>query len=364
MAKSSGRIQLNSRKKYPVKKRINLMYKQRKTRDIVFTLAVFCVYLVCLFFFQKFAVSGQLKKADDAESYFAEKQRELQEIQAKNNEYAAVRTEYSHYGNSYLTSDEEVAQDSVTMLNIIDTRIQYNGDIQNINLSGNVAEIKLCVVDAHLIPEIIKSLEESEYVNYVTAKTANTVDQDKNKVVVDEDGSVLNPQYVDATITIYFRSPDEVATAISMGEEAVDQYLDASPTGPATGDNAYVPEIREQETAPAAETVVATETEASGETSSGNAASGTSGSNDTKSKASNKSSSSSSSKSKSSSGSTNQQALAQQQAAQQQQAAAYAAAQAQAQANAAAANTQNVYIDTPGGFGSGSISIQGGSPLG
>ena len=97
-----------------------------------------------------------------------------------------------------------------------------------------------------MIPEIIKQLEESEYVGYVTAQTASTVDKRSDEVQVDAEGNVITPLYLDASITVNFRSPQEVEAAITNGEEPVDMYLDASPTGFATGTNVYVPTIVEQ----------------------------------------------------------------------------------------------------------------------
>ncbi|ETP71956.1 hypothetical protein UYO_2096 [Lachnospiraceae bacterium JC7] len=360
-------------KKYPYKKQINLMYKKRKVKNLAFTLVLFAVYLVCLFFFTKYGVYEELSKADHAEQIYRQKLQELQEIQEKNNEFSDVRAEYSHYGNSYMNTDESAAQDMVTMLNIIDERIHDIGAIQSASVTGNIADIKLGIDDANRLPEIIRSLEESEYINYVTAQTASTVDQNYSKAVLDADGNVIVPQYVDAAITVHFRSPEEVEAAVSSGNsEVVDAYLDASPTGLAVGDNAYVPYIMEiQRTEPETAAADSSKTESSEEKkSSSKSDSGSkknsSGSGSSNGSSSGKSSGSSGSKSGSK---TNSQAAAQQQAAAAQQQA--AAAQAAAQQQAAAAQSgggnalQNVVIDTPNfsTFGNG-VSIQGGSPLG
>ncbi|WP_036612067.1 hypothetical protein [Oribacterium sp. P6A1] len=373
--KTSKSIGIRRDKKYPSKKYINLMYKEKKVRNIAFSLSLFAVYLVLLYFFTKYGVYRELSKADNAERIYAEKLHELQELQEKNNEFMDVRTEYSRYGNSYMTDEESAAQDMVTMLNIIDERIHEKGAIQSVNVSGNVAEIKLGIADANRLPEIIRSLEESEYISYVTAQTASTVEQNYNKVTVDEEGNVIAPQYVDASITVYFRSPEEVTNAVSSGSETVDAYLDASPTGQAVGDNAYVPYIMETVAPETEDGTVAeeksenskSENSSSKNSSSKNNSSGSSSKSGSTGNSSGSTGSSSKSSSKSSSNSSAQ-------AAAQQQAAAQAAAQQQAWAaqQQAAAQTggstsaQNVYIDTPSAnpFGSGSVSIQSGSPWG
>ena len=371
---NANKIQIGRARKLPVKKTINLMYKEKTRTDIVFTLLIFMLYLVALYFFSKYGVSAQLSKADAAESFFNQKLQELHALQAENNEYANVITEYSHYGNGFLTDGEVAAQDRITMLNVIDQRIHTTGGIQNIKIIDNIAQINLGVSDANMIPEIIKQLEESEYVGYVTAQTASTVDQRSNEVQVDAEGNVITPLYVDASITVNFRSPAEVEAALSNGETAVDAYLDASPTGFATGTNVYVPTIVEQPSEDAEGTEEKTEAkkEEKKDTKKEDKSS-----NDNKSKSSSDSKSSSSKSSSSSSSSdakakaqaaqkaADAQAASQQQAAakQREQQAAQAAAQAQAQQQAASsASSQTASIDTDTSQFGGNITISGGSP--
>ena len=372
---NAKKIQIGRARKLPVKKTINLMYKEKTRTDIVFTLLIFMLYLVALYFFSKYGVSAQLSKADAAESHFNQKLEELHALQAENNEYANVITEYSHYGNGFLTESEVAAQDRITMLNVLDQRIHTTGGIQNIKIVDNIAHINLGVPQAEMIPEIIKQLEESEYVGYVTAQTASTVDKKNNtQVEVDEDGNVLTPLYVDASITVNFRSPAEVEAALANGETAVDAYLDASPTGFATGTNVYVPTIVEQPSEDAEGTEEKTEAmkEEKKDTKKEDKSS-----NDNKSKSSSDSKSSSSKSSSSSSSSdakakaqaaqkaADAQAASQQQAAakQREQQAAQAAAQAQAQQQAASsASSQTSYIDTDTSQFGGNVTISGGSP--
>ena len=361
---NANKIQIGRARKLPVKKTINLMYKEKTRTDIVFTLLIFMLYLVALYFFSKYGVSAQLSKADAAESFFNQKLQELHALQAENNEYANVITEYSHYGNGFLTDGEVAAQDRITMLNVIDQRIHTTGGIQNIKIIDNIAQINLGVSDANMIPEIIKQLEESEYVGYVTAQTASTVDQRSNEVQVDAEGNVITPLYVDASITVNFRSPAEVEAALSNGETAVDAYLDASPTGFATGTNVYVPTIVEQPSEDAEETEEKTEEKKDTKKEDKNSQS--SDSKSSSSKSSSSSSSDAKSKAQAAQKAAEAQTAAQQQAAakqKQEQAAAQAAAQAQAQQQAASsAGSQTASIDTDTSQFGGNVTISGGSP--
>ena len=369
---TAKKIPIGRARKLPVKKTINLMYKEKTRTDIVFTLLIFMLYLVALYFFSKYGVSAQLSKADAAESFFNQKLQELHALQAENNEYANVITEYSHYGNGFLTESEVAAQDRITMLNVLDQRIHTTGGIQNIKIVDNIAHINLGVPEAEMIPEIIKQLEESEYVGYVTAQTASTVDKNNNaQVEVDADGNVLTPLYVDASITVNFRSPAEVEAALNNGETAVDTYLDASPTGFATGTNVYVPAIIEQ---PSEDTEEETEekkeekkdTKKEDKSSKDNKSKSSSDSKSSSSKSSSSSSSSDAkAKAQAAQKAADAQAASQQQAAakQREQQAAQAAAQAQAQQQAASsASSQTASIDTDTSQFGGNITISGGSP--
>ncbi len=372
---NANKIQIGRARKLPVKKTINLMYKEKTRTDIVFTLLIFMLYLVALYFFSKYGVSAQLSKADAAESFFNQKLQELHALQAENNEYANVITEYSHYGNGFLTDGEVAAQDRITMLNVIDQRIHTTGGIQNIKIIDNIAQINLGVSDANMIPEIIKQLEESEYVGYVTAQTASTVDQRSNEVQVDAEGNVITPLYVDASITVNFRSPAEVEAALSNGETAVDAYLDASPTGFATGTNVYVPTIVEQPSEDAEGTEEKTEakkeenkdTKKEDKSSKDNKSKSSSDSKSSSSKSSSSSSSSDAkAKAQAAQKAADAQAASQQQAAAQQreQQAAQAAAQAQAQQQAASSvSSQTASIDTDTSQFGGNVTISGGSPI-
>ena len=337
-------MQLGGKSKYPSKKTINLMYREHDTQDRIFTIVLFLLFMIFLYFFSRFGVAAQLAKADAAEAEYSRVEESLQKVKEANSSYADVRADYSHYGNSYLNDDERSRQDRVTMLNVIDERVHAAGGIQTVQIQNNVAVITVGVTDAQRLPDIILSLEGSEYVNYVTAQTAATNDDDYQ---LSADGTPEAPLFVTGQLTIYFRTPEEVKQAIEGGEAAAsDQSLDAGEYGTATGQNAYVPSITNQRP----------DIEA--------------GKNETASSAASSASSGSSSVQSTTASAERQAAQRAAQEAEKRQAAQQAQAAQQTAAavpQTVAVQQQSANVDTPAEnpFGSGAdISIQGGSPLG
>lgn len=347
--KELGKVQIGRSGKYPSKKTINLMYREHDTQDRVFTIALFVLFMIALYFFSRYGVAEQLARADAAEGNYSRMEQNLEKMKEANSEYANVRADYSHYGNGYLNDEELSRQDRVTMLNVIDERVHAAGGIQTIQIQDNIAVITVGVTDAQRLPDIILSLEGSEYVSYVTAQTAAT-DEDRDKLSLSEDGTPDQPLFVTGQLTIYFRTPEEVRAALASGEASAtsDQALDAGESGSATGQNAYIPSI--QYTRP--DQVGETEAASSTTTSSANAGDRNTSAEAAQAKA--------------------ERAAAQRAAEEAAKRQAAQAAQAAAQQTTAAVpetvavQQQPANIDTPADnpFTGGSITIQGGSPLG
>lgn len=229
-----------------MKRGINLLYQDRHTGETLFTLLVFALFMGFLVFFSRHFVAEPLRRADRAEAAYHARERELEKLREDNSVYAQVRAEYSHYGNGYLNEAERARQDRITMLNVIDARIGGDGDVQRISITDNVASITMRLPDGERLPEILGRLEESEYVSYVTASTAATVNQDRlgtENAWQDRDSEVT------AEITVSFRTEEEVRAAVAAGTPSYDAALDAALQ--ANGENAYVPELRESRAASA-----------------------------------------------------------------------------------------------------------------
>ena len=342
--KELGKVQIGRSGRYPSKKTINLMYHEHDTQDRIFTIVLFVLFMIFLYFFSRYGVAAQLARADAAEANYSRMEQNLEKMKEANSQYASVRADYSHYGNGYLNDEEISRQDRVTMLNVIDERVHAAGGIQTIQIQDNIAVITVGVTDAQRLPDIILSLEGSEYVSYVTAQTAAT-DEDRDKLSLSEDGTPDQPLFVTGQLTIYFRTPEEVRAALASGEASAtsDQALDAGENGSATGQNAYIPSI--QHTRP--DQIGETEAASSTTTASANAGDRNTNAEAAQAKAERAA-----------------EEAAKRQAAQAAQAAAQQTTAAVPQTVAVQQQSANIDTPTDNPFTGGSITIQGGSPLG
>lgn len=347
--KELGKLQIGRSGKYPSKKTINLMYHEHDTQDRIFTIVLFVLFMIFLYFFSCYGVAAQLARADAAEANYSRMEQNLEKMKEANSQYASVRADYSHYGNGYLNDEELSRQDRVTMLNVIDERVHAAGGIQTIQIQDNIAVITVGVTDAQRLPDIILSLEGSEYVSYVTAQTAAT-DEDRDKLSLSEDGTPDQPLFVTGQLTIYFRTPEEVRAALASGEASAtsDQALDAGENGSASGQNAYIPSI--QHTRP--DQIGETEAASSTTTASANA-----GDRNTSAEA-------VQAKAERAAAQRAAEEAAKRQAAQAAQAAAQQTTSAVPQTVAVQQQPANIDTPTDNPFTGGSITIQGGSPLG
>lgn len=347
--KELGKVQIGRSGKYPSKKTINLMYREHDTQDRIFTIVLFVLFMIFLYFFSCYGVAAQLARADAAEANYSRMEQNLEKMKEANSQYASVRADYSHYGNGYLNDEELSRQDRVTMLNVIDERVHAAGGIQTIQIQDNIAVITVGVTDAQRLPDIILSLEGSEYVSYVTAQTAAT-DEDRDKLSLSEDGTPDQPLFVTGQLTIYFRTPEEVRAALASGEASAtsDQALDAGENGSATGQNAYIPSI--QHTRP--DQIGETEAASSTTTASANA-----GDRNTSVEA-------AQAKAERAAAQRAAEEAAKRQAAQAAQVAAQQTTTAVPQTVAVQQQPANIDTPTDNPFTGGSITIQGGSPLG
>lgn len=347
--KELGKVQIGRSGKYPSKKTINLMYHEHDTQDRIFTIVLFVLFMIFLYFFSCYGVAAQLARADAAEANYSRMEQNLEKMKEANSQYASVRADYSHYGNGYLNDEELSRQDRVTMLNVIDERVHAAGGIQTIQIQDNIAVITVGVTDAQRLPDIILSLEGSEYVSYVTAQTAAT-DEDRDKLSLSEDGTPDQPLFVTGQLTIYFRTPEEVRAALASGEASAtsDQALDAGENGSATGQNAYIPSIQHMRPDQIGETEAASSTT----TASANA-----GDRNTSAEA-------AQAKAERAAAQRAAEEAAKRQAAQAAQAAAQQTTAAVPQTVAVQQQPANIDTPTDNPFTGGSITIQGGSPLG
>ena len=141
---------------------------------------------------------GQLSKVAKAKNKYESLQGELSTLSSVRKRYDGIEEMYSHYGSSYMSAEELALQNRMAILQIINSKISLTQGLNQIQLTGNTATVKLMSLELKEVSGIVAELEESPIVSYVGVDTA----------AMDEQGNLArrNGSLVQATLTIEFKN--------------------------------------------------------------------------------------------------------------------------------------------------------------
>ena len=182
----------------PSKQTLNLVYKEKDTGRRVFVILAIILFILALAFFGWFIVRGQLSKVAKAKNKYESLQGELSTLSSVRKRYDGIEEMYSHYGSSYMSAEELALQNRMAILQIINSKISLTQGLNQIQLTGNTATVKLMSLELKEVSGIVAELEESPIVSYVGVDTA----------AMDEQGNLArrNGSLVQATLTIEFKN--------------------------------------------------------------------------------------------------------------------------------------------------------------
>ena len=182
--------------KLPTKQTLNLVYKEKDTGRRVFVVIAIILFILALASFGWFIVRMQLSKVAKARRKVESFQQELRDLQTAESRYEGIDEMYSHYGRSYMSTDEIALQNRMAILSTINNDISISQGLSQIQLSGNTATVKLMSLELKEVSSIVAKLEESPIVSYVGVDTAS----------MDEQGNLArrSGSLVQATLTIEF----------------------------------------------------------------------------------------------------------------------------------------------------------------
>lgn len=189
--KKLGSKKIGASEKFPDKTSVNLLVKDKGVSNTKVQILIFAIFIIILAVFVKFMVIDLIKESVDAQNSYESMQSSISTLKANNTDYPKVLAEYSHYGNGYLNSEEKSEHDRKAIMDTIDSDVLSKGDIQGIEISGNVAKITIDNVSLKTVSSIVSELEADSDVSYVTVSTAGTSE---------------NNSKVTATLAIHFKS--------------------------------------------------------------------------------------------------------------------------------------------------------------
>ena len=109
--------------KIPSKQTLNLIYKENDTGRRVFVILAVVLFILALAGFGWFVVRGQLSKVAKARRRYESIQSELNKLSEVRKNYDGIEEMYSHYGSSYMNSEELALQNRMAILGVINNNI-------------------------------------------------------------------------------------------------------------------------------------------------------------------------------------------------------------------------------------------------
>ena len=204
----------------PSKTSINLFIEEKHTGKYVVEILIFLVFMCGVAVFSKVCVQGKLDEMNRLESNYHQLENEVEEAKASLADYEDIRSEYSHYGNGYLNSNELALQDRLDMLALVEEKLLNQGALVEISISGNVATLTINSAKLASVSDVAEELEESDIVTYVTVSNAATKEQSQSQAA--EDGTSEN---VVTSMTIYFTSPSGEQSDETEEEDGGSNFL-------------------------------------------------------------------------------------------------------------------------------------------
>ncbi|MBT9779179.1 hypothetical protein GPL15_22120 [Clostridium sp. MCC353] len=182
---------------YPSKTTVNLIIHEKTISSPTRAIPVFCVFLAVLAVFVKFGVMMPLERMYAAQASLEQVQSELGGYVQYNKDYNEVRERYSRFFSDYLDEDEAVLQDRMEVMNLFETCVMNQADIESISIRGNVCRMVITELPLYQVSSIVAELEASPLVQYISVSTASTEKRDE-----DEEVQPLQSVSADLTITL------------------------------------------------------------------------------------------------------------------------------------------------------------------
>lgn len=171
-AKRGGRAKVV----YPTKTTINLVKQEATHGSIATQVGLFAIALVLIGVFAKFAVIDPLASGMDSSAEVAAAQAQLDELQAANENYAALNEKYARYVVTGLTEEESNLANRNAVLDLIRSNLMSVGYLFSVKVVGNTVTATCLGADLTEVSRLVERLEADSRVSHVTVSTAQGKD--------------------------------------------------------------------------------------------------------------------------------------------------------------------------------------------
>ena len=169
---------------YPKKQTINLAVQEVKGISKEWQIAIFCVFILLLILFTKFAVIGRIEQAEKVRNEYIQTAETIRDLNERLKDYNNVQQIYRQYDTSFFSESEKSEVDRLEIIEMIEECVNSEAYIREIRIASNQVALYLEETKLYYVSEIVARLQSDERASYVTVSTAGTGNiQDENQMV-------------------------------------------------------------------------------------------------------------------------------------------------------------------------------------
>ena len=169
---------------YPKKQTINLAVQEVKGISKEWQIAIFCVFILLLILFTKFAVIGRIEQAEKVRNEYIQTAETIRDLNERLKDYNNVQQIYRQYDTSFFSESEKSEVDRLEIIEMIEECVNSEAYTREIRIASNQVALYLEETKLSYVSEIVARLQSDERASYVTVSTAGTGNiQDENQMV-------------------------------------------------------------------------------------------------------------------------------------------------------------------------------------
>ena len=163
------------------KKTMNF-YRRKSSFNPKKMIPIILILVVAVGVFVKLGVLNQLDKKVAAYSKIAEKQADLDMMQAKLGGYDELYAQYGRYSYGWMDKNEINTIDRTHILKLVETKIMPSAKIKDLAINGDVITLNLSGITLEDTSNIVKVLEQDELVKRVSVYSATANDASEAEI--------------------------------------------------------------------------------------------------------------------------------------------------------------------------------------
>ncbi len=155
----------SSRGRMPSRRAINFAETEKQKANYTVLIPVVLVAVLLIGVIVKFAFLDRLDAVKEQQQITADRQQELDLLNAKVASYSELALEYAHFTYSGMSEEEKTRSDRVDILNLIEKEIRKRVTVKSWTINGNVVTIYVNAKDKLSVQTVKQIVEQSPLVS-------------------------------------------------------------------------------------------------------------------------------------------------------------------------------------------------------